>query len=291
MASMEIVFAHPRYEYPSYVDYRNLVSLASFQTCFIDQIDFARADVVYIVSPLNGEYRPHRDNYRKETRVARLVHWCLERPSTIGDFITGVKRQLDDGYFDYIWLSDRWLTEQVFDSRVRFVVLGSHEGLGSPAGAEKCWGIVHMSYETFRRVRIINQLKERDVEVAENAWGEERANRLQKSRFMLNVHQDDWPVIEPLRFSLAAAYALPLITERVNDAYPYTRQGEGHYVMQAEYHDLTAKTLAAVASDYEPFLAMGLRLRDAMTTEFEFGRQVKLAVEALSGEAKELVIR
>lgn len=60
--------------------------------------------------------------------------------------------------------------------------------------------------------------------------------------------------------------------------------------MQEDYRNLVSRLLSIIASDYEPYRAMGRRLRDAMITEFEFGRQVRLAVAALEG-GKELVIR
>ena len=285
VAMRDIIFAHTRYVYPSYTDYRRLVELAGFETCFVDQIDFTRKNVVYIVSPLNGEYRPHRDNWRKHAHNAHVVWWSLERPgpSGIAEFVRGTKRLLDDWYFDEVWLSDRYLCEQCHDKRVRFVVLGSHPALGQPRRSRRRsfqYDIVHLSYLTPRRQAIIDPLTN-SLDVAPNGWGEARDRILAASAFMLNVHQDDWLVLEPLRFALAAAWALPMISEHMIDPYPYNRGETGHYIKQVHYDDLVGEVLNAVRGDYEQFRAMGRRMHDLMTTEFGFRRQVELAVAVL----------
>jgi len=296
MEVKNIIFAHSRYEYGSYTDYKKLVELAGFETCYVDQIDYARTDVVYIVSPVTGELRPHRDGSRDKPYYARVIHWCLERPGGAGgiaDFINGTKAFLNDHYADFVWLSDRGLCEQVADSRCQFVILGSHPDLGQPGYKyrERCYDVVHLSYATPRRSAIWARLTDKKIRIADNAWGSERDNALRRSKFMVNVHQDDWPVIEPLRFALCAAYGLPMITEEIRNAYPYTRQGPGHYCVQATYHDLAEKVCQALEADYAPYLAMGTRMREAMTTEFEFGRQVRLAVKDLPDAPLDMVIR
>jgi hypothetical protein len=268
--------------------------LAGFETCFFDHIDYAEEKTVYIVSPINGEFRPHRDAYRGQPYNARVIHWCLERPGGAGgiaDFTKGTKKFLDNHYADFVWLSDRWLCKQIADKRCQFVVLGSHAELGQPGGGKRHFDVAHMSYVTNRREAVLGKLGNKKVKVASNAWGDERDNILKQSRFMLNIHQDDWPIIEPLRFALCAAYGLPMITEEIRDAYPYTRQGPGHHCMQTDFHNLVETVCQALKDDYAPYRAMGMRMREAMVTEFEFGRQVRQAVKSLPDGPLDMVIR
>ena len=118
----DIVFAMTRYRYETYCDYYKVVELSGFETCYVDEIDFTRR-ALYIVSPLNGEYRPHRDNHRNEQQNAKLVTWCLERPGPDGlpGFYRANKEVLDQGYFDEVWLSDRWMAAYCNDQRIRYL--------------------------------------------------------------------------------------------------------------------------------------------------------------------------
>jgi hypothetical protein len=289
-AMKDIVFAHTAHVYASYTDYRKLVELGGFETCVAGAIDFGR-DAVYILSPLNGEYRPHRDNFRGKPYKAHVISWCLERPSGangLRDFVRGQKQLLDDWYFDEIWLSDRYLVKHVNDSRVRFVPLGSHIGLGDPSRAHQKrrvyeYDYIHLSYLVGRRKAIIDGLAHRGHASAPNSWPPERHDLLMNSAFMLNIHQDNWPIIEPLRLALAAAYAMPVITEEIRDSYPYNRGGDRHNTWPVKYADFVEEVLRVIKSDYEPFRAMGWRMHALMTGEFEFGRQVKKAARELGG--------
>ena len=96
---MEIIFALTRHEYDSYRDYRELVKLGNFQQCFVDEVDFSRPDTFYIVSPINGEWRPHRDKHKSSRPYnARVALWDLERPAGRGglaSYMAGAKDLLD----------------------------------------------------------------------------------------------------------------------------------------------------------------------------------------------------
>ena len=283
---MEIIFAHTDYVYDSYTDYRKLVELADFETCTVGKIDFDR-DAIYIVSPINGEFAPHRDANRGGSHKARVVSWCLERPGGSGglrQFVHAQRQLLDDWSFDEIWLSDRYLVQHMHDSRVRFVALGSHIGLGDPSRANKSsyeYDYIHLSYLAGRRRGIIQELTNMGHRGAANCWGDDRHEALMNSAFMLNIHQDDWSVIEPLRLSLAAAYAMPIITEFVHDSYPYNRGGEEHNIKSVVYDKLIQEVHEIFERGPGPFCAMGLRAHHLMTTEFGFRRQVELTAEAM----------
>ena len=282
---MEIVFAKTRAEYQSYTDYWNLVKAAGFDTCYVDQILYPAGEKFYIVCPLNGEYRPYRDMCRDRPHNATVVNWCLERPSGangLAEFRRGNKRLLDEGYFDQVWVSDKFLAEQCQDDRIRFVILGSHTKVGTlerKGGQTK--DVIHLSYVVWRRSQIYDRLKQRGVSVAGNAWGDEKRDALMSTKWMLNVHQDDYGLIEPLRFSLAASYGLPIISQTCYDAYPYTRGGDGHCILQVEYNDLVGTVINKLKEDYRWHRAMGWRCHRMMVDEFEFGKMVIQAAQGV----------
>tara|TARA_Y100000310_G_scaffold130328_2_gene129518 strand:+ start:2288 stop:3154 length:867 start_codon:yes stop_codon:yes gene_type:complete len=279
---MEIVFARTRYDYDSYTDFWKLVELAGFKTCYVDEVDF-EAPFIYITSPVNGEWRPHRDNHRDEHQNARLIHWSLERPAPVGgwrEFAEHTRKDLDDWYFDEVWFSDKGLSESIGDERARFVVLGSHAGLGGSSSTYE-HDIIHLSYGTFRRTRVYGDLQKAGLRMAENCWGEARDEALRASKFMLNLHQDDYPVIEPLRFALCAAYAIPMITEKCTDTYPYNRGGDKHYIHEVDYTAIFGELQNCCRESYPFWKPMGRRMFSLMTEEFEFGRVVREAVQTI----------
>jgi hypothetical protein len=276
---MNIVFAWG-VQYDSYVDYYKLVELAGFQTCHVYDVDFTREDTVYIISPHTGEWRPHWENWRQKPHRAITILWNLERPGNtkgLFPYIEGTKQILNDSWFDYIWLSDRWLTEQVYDSRCLYVPLGSHVGLGTLEKLPIQYDVCHFSCNVPRRRNLLRLITGK---VAGEAMGEERDKILRSSRFMLNIHQDDWPIIEPLRFALAAAYGLPILSEQCSDCYPYNRIVEGQYIWMRPYYQLQDQVNALLTDEscFGEMQAMGHRAHDLMTTEFEFGRIVRNTV-------------
>jgi hypothetical protein len=297
---MDVIFAHPRAGYGSYTDYKRLVELSGFPIVYVDQVNFQQPNTVYVTTPLNGEWKPFRDKYRDVDKKAKIVWWSLERPGSeegtdgMMDFIYGTKKLLDDYYFDEVWITDRYLWKHINDKRVRFVVLGSHLGLSGGKTIAQAFDhdVIHLSYLTGRRSNIVGHLKQEGIRIADNGWGEDRHDKLIHTRFMLNVHQDDWPVIEPLRFALAAAYAIPVISESMEDPFPYSRGGVNHHFTQIRYHSLVPLIKRMCHESYAPHRAMGLRMYDLMTTEYEFGRQVRKAAQAMDqGLADRLVLK
>ena len=286
MAPVEIIFALTRHEYQSYTDYKELVRLGGFDTCYVDQVDFTRPDTFYIVSPINGEWRPHRDRHKTGRPYnARVALWDLERPAGRGglaSYFAGAKELLNHWYFDEVWLSDRWLASEAHDQRIRFVPLGSHAELGTTERATKFeYDFAHLSYVgPHRRSSLYGQLAERNISLMPNGWGQERRDNLIKTKFMLNVHQDDSPLIEPLRLALAAAYGMPVLSEKILDANPYTRQGETHNIIQAEYDDLVGRAASLLNDDYGWHLAMGRRSHALMCLDYTFSRVVREAVKS-----------
>lgn len=271
---MDIIFARTRHPYDSYRDFWRLVELSDFPIVYTDEVDVTKPHI-YITAPHNGEWNPHIENQNKKVRNAHLILWNIERPSgsagAVGNYGRSNRDLIYKRMFDEVWVSDRRLAEE---TSLRFVPLGSDEGLGEP-GADKVFDFCHMSYEVPRRAGIYKHFKN----VGPNAWPPERDDILRKSRFAVNVHQDVHPFQEPLRFALFAAYGLPIISETIYDAYPWSDE----FMIFSEYDGLPGKISEALKDDYRRWQAMGAQARQRMCHDFQFGKVVREAVEQSVG--------
>lgn len=267
----DIFFCATRHFYDSYQDFFTLASLSDFPIIFTDEIDISR-EGVYIISPWNGDVEQHLKNEitSGKRRNAHLVLWNIERPSgTAGIMAEYNRRQhwlLSHWYADEIWVSDAALA---IASGLRFVVLGSDEGLGEPSD-EKQYDFCHMSYEIPRRKTIYDHF----TNVGPNAWPPERDAILKQSRFFLNVHQDIHSFQEPLRWALAAAYGLPIISEDCFDITPWSSET----IITTGWDNLVGRLRQALSDNYGPYRDMGLRARERMTGEFRFKKCVEQAI-------------
>lgn len=279
MSAIAPIFARTRFGYDSYSDFWKLVELSGFPTCFVDQIDL-QSDNTYITTPVNGELRPHVA-YRRTLgpQSARIIWWNLERPDDAREL--GLSAQLDEilHFVDEVWVSDRYYAS--LDPRLKFVVLGSHEGLARTiAGLNyvfapmKTYDVALMAAPVPRREGVIYELKQRGLRVAPNAWGAEREQILRGTHVMLNVHQHEnpMPIGEPLRFALAAAYRMVLISERIGDIYPL----DHGCLVSAPFSDLVdfVGALSRPASQY------GERLHQRLCVELNFRKCVEDALRS-----------
>lgn len=276
---MSIVFVKTRHHYDPYIDFRRLAELSGFESCYVDQIDVTK-DNVYIVSPMNGEYRPHIDNQINKPRNAHLVLWNLERPSgsagSVGNYAKDNRELIDKRYVDEVWVSDARMADETRHA-CRFVPLGGHPDLGNP-GDDKEYDVIHLSAMVNRRQTVYGRLK--GLSIAPNAWPPEREELLARSRFALNVHQDSHPFQEPLRWVLFAAYGLPIISESCFDPRPWTHRETIYF---ANYDDLPREMAKIAKADYREWKEMGLRARRLMTEEYTFREQVELALRQSVG--------
>ena len=206
---MDIVFAFPQTMYDSYTDLRNLVSVSGFESCNVD--DISRQNTCYITSPFNGDVDAALSARPKSTRNYKIVIWYLERPANALAFVRDVAHYLDT-LADEFWVADIGIFSLIKHlAGTRFVAIGSDERIGSTQSTQKVYDFCHMSYVYGRR-DVILRLK---CKIGPNGWGELRNNILLRSKFMVNVHQDENQFGEPLRFALAAAYAMPVISETI----------------------------------------------------------------------------
>lgn len=272
----DIVFARTRWNYDSYVDYWELVELSGFPIVWLDEMDLYKMGTTYIVSPMNGEFVPYMEQHKG--RVSEVLLWNLERPSGNDDgirgYIIGNRQYMDAKHLDGIIVSDRQLAKDV---GFKFVPLGSHSDLGMPGDLNarlRGYDLIHLCcYSNHRSGLFKSPSKPKPsidgLLVAPNAWGDERHIKLMNSRFMFNVHQDEFPYMEPLRFSLAAAYGLPILSEYCFDVWPY--MSHEWVRMDKDYRKLLnsewVRDLAEFVLRGHP---AGLEMREHMTTTQSF---------------------
>jgi len=154
--------------------------------------------------------------------------------------------------------------------RARFVLLASHAGLGEPPANRNRWDVVHSSFLTERRAEIVRRLS--DLRVAPKAWGKEREAIFRSGRLLVDVHQDEFPVMAPLRIAIAAAYSLPVVAEACASVEP------GYEALVfADYEDL-ADTVRACLLDESWLATAGRELHQALCVTTDLGREIRRAV-------------
>lgn len=271
----DLVFVRTRYKYDSYIDFWTLVELSGFDTCYVDEVD-VRRHKTYIVSPFNGEWQPHIDNQVARSRNAKLIHWCLERPSGaggIGKYAAGNRMHMYKRLFDEVWVSDKRLAAE---SMFKFVVLGSDYKLGTPgARAGRKYAFAHISYPTHRRGHIYAQFD--NGAIAPNCWPPERDEVLQQSKFGLCLHQDNYPYQEPLRLALFAAYGLPILMEQSYDMYPWSTKT----CVTNPYDGMAGRLNQMLDNDYARWHEFGMYARDVMCTTYRFRDMVLNALDGV----------
>lgn len=293
----QITFCMPGWKYESYADFWSLVRLAGFPIIPVSELDISR-EGVYITAPMNRDWRLHINEEHKKGKPvnAHLILWNIERPSGSagsvmeyakqnryllyglwenGELLSKDKQPIQSygRFIDEIWVADRRLADET-NNATRFVVLGSHEGLGS-VGDNKRYDFCHMSYDEPPRRKAIYEHKQFSrYQIGPNCWPPERDEVLRQSRFALNVHQDQHPFQEPLRFALFAAYGLPILSEMIYDAYPWSDET----MVFAGYDGLVGKLQQMLGNDYGRWHDMGLRAREMMCFQFEFGKIIRQAV-------------
>jgi hypothetical protein len=263
----EIVFARTRHVYDSYLDFWRLAELSEYPIIYLDEMELLNKDMTYISAPFNGEF--HELEGKK--RECKLILWNLERPAGSGGlnkYIRHLHAHIRKGRIDNVIVSDITLANE---TKFIYVPVGSHEGLGSP-GTEKHYDFIHLMCYSNRRGPLFQtpeMPRERfaDCSIAMNGWGEERHTRLQQSKYMLNVHQDDDLYMEPLRFALAAAYGLPVITENLYAKSPPYVEGITTFPLP-----WAEEVMMRAVQKYDEFVEGGLKLREAMIGPYSFRR-------------------
>jgi hypothetical protein len=269
-------FVRTTKSYDSYGDYWSLVRLSGFPECHLNQVDFGRPEVYVFTYPNLETWRFM--NAAPKSRKAKFVHWDLERPdldpALLEDRGAGFKC---DG-FDLTWVSDRSLVP--LGTNRLHVVLGSDQRLydlpemGDIIPARD-FDWCHMSYENGRRAPVYANLREAGLHEGPNARGRERRGVLWWSKIMVNAHQTDAPVMEPLRFALAAVYRMPVVSERIADPWPL--ESDFDYFSVDRLGDLGA-AVRALMNDPQSRAALATHLHQKLCVEWPFKRCVEEGV-------------
>lgn len=246
--------------YASYNDFWNLVKWAGYETIYVDQLD-PQSDNTYIVTPLNDEWINGWQNPK-----AQIIHWELEwRWDERANWKEppGVSR---------VWHIDAYFAAKFgFD----YVPIGSDEKLnelGSQYPSKKRYDVALLSYQTPRRQKVTAQLENEGLRLApiSGVWGRMRSDVLLSSECMVHVHQvENAPGIASLRWALAAAHSLPMITESVEDSgiFGYS------YMRQADY-DFLAKFTYYIVQDKRRLVDYGLALHNLLCRDQTFKKVV-----------------
>lgn len=292
-----ITFVKPDWHYDQYGDFWHLVELSGFRAIPLPDLDLSE-EGVFIVSPMNGEWRDHIGAQKDKEHNAHLILWLLERPAGAKSMpkyrqdcwaLLNGYREIEEGpnkgdfyyadegiYLNEIWVSDRWVAKETFP-HTRHVILGSDEGLGQP-GTEKQYQFCHISYESNRRQEILKHFDQRII--GPTCWPPKRDQTLQQSKFGLALHQDNDAIQEPLRMAIFAAYKLPIICEGVHDAYPFSPE----FCVLAGYDQMVGTIRDVIAADYAPYQAIANRAWELMCIKHRFRDMVIQAVQQSVGD-------
>lgn len=205
------VFVAPYTTYPSYTDFWKLVEQSGFETVFPSEINLGDGTKAYIFT--GPEAIPDCSGAR-----AKTIFWQLEY---LGDYAN----QGNIGTVGQVWSSD---PDHARRTGSKFVLMGSHKGLNPKhehiAEGGYTYDLTMLAYMTPRRQAIKDALDEYEWAPDYPGHGTDfRHDVLTGSRLMLNVNQFDEPSLAPLRLALAAAYALPVLAEKVVDSGPYKK--------------------------------------------------------------------
>jgi hypothetical protein len=256
----DVIFVRPRHDYHPYVDLYSLVELSGYELAFFDKMDISDPAKCYIFSPANGEIG--QGWHGAKARIIQLqLEWEIEPPQPIA----GVSEK---------WTCDAFHAEQI---GARFVPLGSHPDLNlhpadSPA---KEYDVTFLASPNGRRYSVWGDIADRGLSVAPNGWGEARHSALRKSKCMVIVHQwEQFKCIAPLRWALAAAYKLPIISETVNCRDPFTQT----HFMQCDIGRLGKFTELHIRDPYNNLSDHGLALYEKLCHQMTFRKSIEAAL-------------
>lgn len=260
-----IIFARTRHTYDSYGDFWRLVVAAGFDTCYVDEIDLA-SDNTYVFTPINGEVMPRLAAWKD--RRCKIVWWNLERPEdeTLPRSLAAVR-----GAVDAVWVSDRIYAAK--HEALTYVQLAGYPGFGQPS-SERCYDVCHLSYVHGRRTPIVNSLLQRGMRIAPEAYGQAAQDRfVAQSHLMLNTHQyyGMW-VVAPLRFAVAACYAIPIVSE------PFTDPIANELVIHQAPWSRLADVIARLLTDLDRLHEQGFRLHQRLCVDTDFRREVESGI-------------
>lgn len=286
----EIIFAWPKVVPQSYGDLERLAKVSNFKQCSLEEMDFAE-DNFYIIPVATRELSEVNSRHMKRgpgPKRATLAWWNLEKRDS-GHFPLmetegGASNDVDtiSQIVDHVLVSDRATWKS--DLRMKFLVMGSHPAFVSspvPNIPYSDYHLCHFSYETPRRKVLLDEIRNNGLLVAPNTYSAERSNYLRSSRAMLNIHQNPGKYLSPLRFALAAAYNLPVISEEMEDCYPLVPDVD--YV-SVPYTEVARTCSSLLKQTDHPVLSLEpfrKNLRDLLIVRYPFRETIIRTVEEL----------
>lgn len=253
-----VIFVKPRHDYGSYRDYWRLVELAGYGWCFEDEIDIYDKSKCYIFTwfGVQSDFAPDAQ--------ARLICWNLEWANN--PILPNVE----------YWSPDAWYAAQ---NNWHYVPVGSHRDLrdGFYPPVEELLKLFDVTLQMYRdpqrRAHLIHRMRDAGLQIAPDGWGEIRHAYLMQSKCLVHIHQfHDNNSVSPLRFALAAAYHLPVISESLSDAGILKNS-----VIQSPYHDLPDTVLRYLKPERAGDLQ---RYADALHTRLVQQYTFKTVIEA-----------
>lgn len=270
------VFVRSILQYPAYDDFWRVVGLSGFQVRPAPLVDLAQPGT-YIWPTMDMEFIERMSNEPPGARRARVIFWNLERPDEkpVKNLVEFFRKAMSEilAWADAIWISE--LSLHVADPRTVFAVFGGHPGLRLAPPAEPRFDVAHMGQRTPRREALIAGLEKAGIRVSPNAWGDEREAIFASSRLFLNIDRvEAFHLSSPIRWAMAAAYGLPLVTEAVIDPYPLV---DGKSILSAPYASLEYLVVKALAAR-DLAREVGEQGRRVFCEEWPFRRGVEEAL-------------
>lgn len=259
----EILFARPRHDYDSYRDFWRLVELSGYRLIYIDEIQ-PDSDNCYIFSTPDTHWHDGVERRGWRDARARIIYWSLEWYEDV-DYaaVPGLAA---------VWSPDKWFADR---HAMQYVPMGGHTGLKlhpTPTNG-RIYDAATFFAPSGRRYDAMGQFKREGVTVAPNGWNEERHRILMQSYCMVQVHQHDHlPVIAPQRWTLAAAYELPMITETLGDQGIFT---EGKRLMCDLPHIGEFVRMWTREGNEDRLADYGLALHDLLCRDYTFQKAVE----------------
>lgn len=259
--------------YDSYRDAFYLAELSGYPLIWLDEVD-PDSDNTYILTPLNGSWQHGWQNPK-----ARLIWWDIEwRLKEDGYQWTSAELDAPPGVSEW-WVSDEWYASIIAQRypAVKFVPFGSHAGLvQNEAPSETHFDVATLSCQSQDggRQHMIDLLNQEGLTLAPNVWNPDRDKILKNTGAMLHIHQ--WrkvKTIAPLRFAIAAAYGLPLISEQVEH-----RGMFDNIVLFSEYDAMPAYAKTLTGRYQAELREKGRALHDLLCNEYSFRKCVEAAL-------------
>jgi hypothetical protein len=207
-----------------------------------------------------------------------VVWWNLERPTQ--DPTTSASIDKLRGLVHAIWVSDELAAKR--DARFTYRFMASHEAIATRS-RERLYAVCHLSYLWGRRETCVNELKRRKIPIAPQAYGRVDQDRVvAKSRIMLNLHQyADAPLAAPLRFAVAAAYAIPIVSELLENCEAISKHGQPGPYAEAAIHKIPDLLEELLARDDDKLGHYGQLLHHRFCVATNFRHEVEQGAAAL----------